>query len=176
MKKLIRIWLLLIPAMWIIYVGMAFLVCKALGHNFDILEEGISAVIFLVVFSLVHWIVYSYSVFPRIKYLENDDAAKPSFKDVCSSMVNISQEFDFNCLKAKIADKWMITFFDDEKKVLKFRTRIRFSTWGAATWLRYDSDAGEIQIYCFPIVSMMLSEARKMQKEVESCLIGYKQE
>ena len=170
MKKLIRIWLLLIPAMWVFYIGVAFLVCKALGHNFDLLEKGISAAIFLVIFSLGQWMGYSYSIFPRIKYLENDDTAKPSFKDTSSSMVTISQGFDFNRLKTEIADKWMITFFDDEKKVLKFRTKIRFFSWGAATWLRYDSDTGEIQICCFPIVSMMLSDARKMQKEIERCL------
>ena len=170
MKKLIRIWLLLIPAMWVFYVGVTFLVCKALGHNFDLLEKGISATIFLVIFSLGQWVVYSYLVFPRIKYLENDDTAKPSFKDVCSSMVNTSQGFDFNRLKTEIADKWVVTFSDDEKKVLKFRTKIRFFSWGAATWLRYDSDTGEIQMYCFPISSMMLSNARKIQREIESCL------
>ena len=170
MKKLIRIWLLLIPAMWVFYIGVAFLVCKALGHNFDLLEKGISAAIFLVIFSLGQWMGYSYSIFPRIKYLENNDIAKPSYKDACPSTVNEPQGLDFSHLKTEIADNWVITFSDDVEKVLKFRTKIGFWSWGEAAWLRYDSVAGEIYIYCFSVSSVMQSGARKMQKAIENCL------
>ena len=169
MKKLVRIWILLIPAMWISYMGLAFLISKGFGRDFDFLEKGIIAALFCIIFPLAQWIGYSYSVFPRIKYLENSDIAKPTFKDACSSTVNTHQEFDFACLKTEIAEKWIITFSDDVEKVIKFRTKMSFSSWGAATWLKYDSEVGKLYLVYFSIATSVKSDARKIQKEVEKC-------
>jgi len=170
-KKFIRILLVLIFATWVSFMGIAFLVSKAHGNDFDLLEKGIVAAISSVC-ALLGPLIYSYNLFPRSKYLESSDIAKPSFKDVCSSVVNTPQGFDFIRLKTEIASKWVITFSDDVEKILKFRTKMGFfKSWGAATWLKYESNAGKLYLDSFSMTGMYTSDlARKMQKEIEKCL------
>ena len=168
MKKIIIIWILLIPALWIFYVGFAFLFSNAYGKNFNLVETGIIAAVYSIVIPLVTWIGYSYSIFPRIKYIENNDIGKPSFKDTISSTVDIHQEFDFNSLKTEIANKWTITFSDEVEKILKFRTKIGFfKFWGTATRLQFDSNAGKLYLDSFTLTGHRHELARNMQKEIE---------
>jgi len=168
MKNLIRVWLLTILAAWGLYVGLAFLIDVAFGHHFNLLEKGISAAVYVLVVSLGFWIGYSYFLFPRIKYLEKRDTAQPTFENVSTSVVNTPQGFDFGLLKTAIAGNWMVTFSDDVEKVLKFRTKIGFKSWGEAAWLQYDSDTEKLYLACFPIAKTQ-SGALKIQREIEDC-------
>ncbi len=171
MKNLFRIWLALFLAAWILYVGSVILIATIRGQDIDLLEKCIFGVINAFVVSLVP-IVGAYSIFPRIKYLESDDHEKPSFKVACSSVIDLPQGFDFNRLKAEISGKWLITFTDDAEQVLKFRTRLNvFKDWGTAAWLNFDGDTGKVYIVCFPMAFGNDYLARKMQKEIENCLV-----
>ena len=149
---------------------LLFLFSKVFGTNFNFVEDVIRSAVFCVVYSLVTWIGYSDTIFPRIKYLENNDISKPPYKNVCSSTVNTLKEFDFNSIKTIIADKWIITFYDDVAKVLKFRTKIGlFKSWGTAARLQYDSNVGILYIDCFTFTGHDHKHALNMQKEIEDC-------
>ena len=169
-KKIFLNGIVLFIATWILYVGIMFLVCLARGSHFDLLEKGITATICSIIIPLGQLMSW-YNVFPRIKYLENNNIVKPSFKDVCSSMVDTPQGFDFTRLKNEIADKWVITFSNDVEKALKFRAKIGFSkSLDVAALLKYDSDAGKLYLDCFTLAGAQFDRARKMQKEIEKCL------
>ena len=154
-------------------MGLYFLISKVRGNEFDLLERSILATIMacIIAFSSIAGVYFSAI---RFKYLESDNIEKPAFKDVCFSVLQMSQNFDFNCLKTEIAENWIITFSDDAERVLKFRERISaFRNWGAGGWLTYDSDAHVLNFGCFTMTGTQNDIARKMLKEIEKCLKKY---
>ena len=169
-KELQRVWLIFFLTTWILFMGLHFLISKVRGHDFDLLEKGISATIVAVMMGFAP-IAGVYFSTMRSKYLESTDVEKPSFKGAWTSIVDMPQGFDFSCLKTEIAEKWVITFSDDTEKVLKFRERISaFRNWGAGAWLKYYSDTGKLYFCCFTMIGTQNDIARKMLKEIEKCM------
>ena len=171
MKKLFRIWVVFFLLSWVGYMGVDVIVSKSRGQEFDLITKGIKYAIFSVFISSAPMLSV-YTIFPRSKYLDSNDTAKPTFKVACSSEIDIHEDFDFNRLKTEIAGKWLITFSDDVCHVLKFRTEWGFfKKWGAAAWLKFDGDTRKIQIECFPLAGTHDNNlARKMQKEIMNCM------
>ena len=173
-KELNRVWLIFFLITWILYMGLHFFICKVRGNEFDLLERSIIATIMACImgFGSIAGVYFSTI---RSKYLENNDIQKPTFKGVWFSVLKMSQDFDFNCLKTEIAENWIITFSDDAEKVLKFRERISaFRNWGAGAWLTYDSDAHKLIFGCFTMTGIQHDIARKMLKEIEKCVRNQK--
>ena len=179
MKKLYWTWLVFCIGVWILYLGVQILESETRGHDFDLLGASIRG-IFMVICCSLGGLLGIYSIFPRMKYLENDNVAKPSFKVFGSFVIDMPQRINFSLLKSEIAAKWLITFSDDTNQVLKFRTRTKHlfltNTFGAAAWLKFDSDAGKIQLVCFPMIGIQDNDlARKMYKEIVKCLKHFEQ-
>ena len=170
MKKIyFRWWFIFVLLFWVLYVGMYYYIDTNRGHDFDFSERIILGLFCSLIVSLGP-LLASYLVLPRSKYVENNDSAKPPFKVTCSSIINIPQGFDFRRLQSEIANKWVITHSDDTVNVLKFRTKITFfKSWPVAARLKLDSDAGNIQLECFPMASHRNDLARKLHKEIEKC-------
>ena len=172
-KELNRVWLIFFLITWILYMGLHFLICKVRGNEFDLLERSILATIMACImgFSSIAGVYFSTI---RSKYLESNDIEKPTFKGVWFSVLQMSQDFDFNRLKIEISEKWIITFSDEAEKVLKFRERISaFRNWGAGGWLTYDSNTHVLNFGCFTMTGTQNDITRKMLKEVEKCLKKY---
>jgi hypothetical protein len=112
-----------------------------------------------------------FSMFPKLKYLESNKTEKPTFKAMCSSIIDVPKDFDFDRLKTEIAEKWLITFSDDTNRVLKFRDKWSFSTtWGASAWMKYHDDTRKLHLECFPTAGNHFELSQKMQKEIENCI------
>jgi hypothetical protein len=162
-KELSRVWLIYSLAMCILYVGANFLFCKLFGAEFDFIAKSLAGAFLACIMSFMSVAGVYFSTM-RTKYLENSDIEKPNFKGISFSTFDTPQ--DFNCFKGKIAEQWIITFSDDEKKVLKFRERIRhFNCAGA--WLMYDADTQRLNVGCFTVTGVQNEIARKMLKEIE---------
>jgi len=168
MNKLVRIWVVCFLLGWIVYMGVEIIGSKSHGHEINLVSKGIKSAIFSAILSSAPMLGV-YSIFPRSKYLESIDTAKPTFKVACSSVIDVQEDFDFSRLKTKIANKWLITFSDDNCHVLKFRAKWHFfKKWGAAAWLKFDGNARKVQIECFPLAGIQDNDlARKMQKEIQ---------
>jgi len=110
-----------------------------------------------------------YSTFPKLRYLERNKIEKPTFKAMCSSEINVPEDFEFSRLKTEIAEKWLITFSDDAGCILKFRNKLKVFNWGAGAWIKYNHDTRKLYLECFPIDNY-LESAKKMQKEIENCI------
>jgi len=152
-------------------MGIEIIDSKSHGQEFNIVAKGIKSAIFSVIIASAQ-LLGVYTIFPRSRYLESNDATKPTFKVACSSVIDVQEDFDFNRLKTEIASKWLITFSDDICHVLKFRAKWHFfKNWGAAAWLKFDSEARKIQLVCFPLAGIQDNDlARKMQKEIKNCI------
>ena len=164
-KELFRMWLIFFPIFFVGYMGMAFLISDTRGKEFDVLEKSIGAVILSALVPL--GIIAGGLLIPRSKYLESNDINKPSYKMAGTSVIDSPQGFDFGRLKTEISDKWVLTFSNDEEKVLKFRTKLSyFKGWGVAAWLKYD--AGKLFLECFPMSSIKPNKYdRKSLQEIE---------
>ena len=156
MKRLYRIWMIHSLVICILWVGILILIDINRGRDIDLVRYVISGFIFIAIIMLFRVLSYR-SVFSKIKYLENNDIAKPSIKGSSSSVIDLPQGVDFSGLKKEIANKWMITFSDDTSYVLKFMRKMSFfnsTIRGAAGWLKLDCEAGKIQLECFPMTGI----------------------
>ena len=169
-KEMFHVWLIFFLAFWGFFVGIFFLSYKINGGEFRLLEKSIIAFLFSIGALSGQIITVWITLIPRSKYLESNDITRPKLKFGCSSVAKMPQGFDFNSLKAEIADKWVITFSDEKEKVLKCRTKFNyFRNWGSAAWMKYDADAKILYLHCFPLMSYFLDNfTQKMQKEIET--------
>ena len=156
-KELFRVWRVFALLTYIIYVGLKFLASVAFGKEFLLLETCVISILPACLMPL--GIIYGGLMLPRSKYLESSDINKPSYKIAESLAVSAPQGFDFGRLKTEINDKWVLSFSNDNEKVLKFRTKYRFNKpWPIAAWLKYDDDASKIELDFFPMNTMTPSK------------------
>ena len=174
MKKLLWFRFLHFLIICVGYMGITILLNAVTGRGFDLIGICSGVVGFSIIFTLLQIPIIHFGVQPRLKYLENHDCAKPSFKFICSSVIDMPQGFDFTRLKTGIAQKWVITFADDVEHVIKFSTKLSFFkiSWGnhqgTAAWLKFDIDTGKIYTECFPIDgNIHHSHSCGMLKEIE---------
>ena len=170
-KRFYRILLINSLSIWILCVGFIIIPVTFQERNLD--SSGITiALILSSVFVLIRQSLVAYNYIPRMKYLENNDHTKPTFKAVWSSEMDMSPRFDFFRLKGEIASKWLITFSDDANQILKFGTKMSFFfERETAAWLKFDRAAGKIHLECFPMSGFRNKEhARWLQIEVEEIL------
>jgi hypothetical protein len=167
-KKFFKIWLVYFLTGVVLFAAMKYLFCITLGKEIDFTE----AIFLSVINSLLITSLLTYGhfyFFPRNKYLDTNNGAKPSFKIVGSSIIDVPQGLDFRSLKNVIAGRWMVTFSDDWEKVLKFTNRMGIlQSWGVSgAWLKFDDDAGKIHLECFPLAGIQENKkALKMQNEI----------
>jgi hypothetical protein len=142
-----------------------FILSEIRGSHFDVVEKGLIAVMYSVIFPGVY-LMSTYDIFPRSKYMESDKRERPSFKNVCAAMMKIPQNFDFNILRNEIADKYVITFEDDNEKILKFRTKSTIFSNPIATWMKFDINSGKLYLDSFSMIGTQHKAARKMQQDI----------
>ena len=175
MRKLFRDRVVIYLSMCILYTGTLVLMDIGRGRDIDFSGKIISGIMFVIIMALFQTMI-DYSVFSRIKYLENNDISKPTIKGASSSEIVLSNRVDFSRLKSKIASKWLITYFDDTSHVMKFRKKVNYFTdsWGigrAAAWLKLDDVSGKIHLECFPMSGIQdKKHALKMRTEVEELI------
>ena len=184
MKRLYFMGLTYFLVLCVLYIGIYTIFDLAFGNDTSLQAIFIKSLIFSALFVSVQILIGYYSFFPRIKYLENNDIAKPAIKNAYSSVIDLPQEVDFNRLKSKIADKWAITFSDNTNQVLKFTTKINFYNLfkypyagGLAAWLKFDGDAGKIYLECFPISEfhskkLLLKKLNEFEELLRNEIIG----
>ena len=176
MKRLYSIWMMQFLRMLVLYVGILIFIGINRGFGNNLVKDVISGFIFVTIIMLFR-VLSNYSAFSRIKYLENNDIGKPSIKGSCSSVIVLPQGVDFSGLKKEIANKWLITFSDDTSYVLKFMKKMSFfssTIRGAAGWLKFDCEAGKIQLECFPIAGIQDEEfASWLRMEIEDMFEPY---
>ena len=157
---------------------ISMFICESLGYNTAIVEKIFGA-IFVILILAAPYIFIQLSknrIFSSSAYLESNDLSKPGFQVACSSEIDVPPDFDYNRFKNKIADKWLITFSDDENHVLKFKPKWKlFKKVGAAAWLKFDAATGKVRFECFPLTGIQHKDrALFMQKEITECVLPHR--
>jgi len=90
-----------------------------------------------------------------LMYLEENDSERPIFEHtkIRSFEIDAPKDFIFENLKTEITERMTLTFSDEIRGVLKFRSRWRFLTasGGVGAWLKYDRNARKLYLDVFPL-------------------------
>jgi len=175
MKKVIFNLILFFVGLWAL-MSLGFFVLRGRqGEEAYFIAEAVSRLP-ISIFVLLMMIWSMRWVFPSLRYLEKNSTEKPIFKrkQVRSFEIDVPSDFDFNFLKTKIAEKWVITFSDDAGCVLKFREKWKFmdGLGGLGTWIKYDNTTQKLYLESFCAVGkrIFLHEAQELQKEIANCV------
>jgi len=153
MKTLRKIFLLSVILTFALYVGTNLAFNWIAGKEINIesmlsIGLGIS-----IVYSIVYYAGISVSMKPKFKYLESKDSDEPIFGDKRERIIILKKNktIDFLEIKNVIKRNWIITYFNDDEKIIKYRMKMNFGTWGAGVLLKFDIERNQLKIVCFPI-------------------------
>lgn len=134
------------------YIGINLLFNLIAGKEINLLSMLSTGLGISIVYSLVYYAGLSVSMKPKFKYLESKKSDEPIFGDKREKNIILKNEvIDFLKIKSKIQKQWIITYFNDDEKIIKYRMRMNFSTWGAGVFLKFDIERNQLKIVCFPI-------------------------
>jgi len=89
---------------------------------------------------------------PRFKYLESKEPDEPMFRDKRERSIALKNEtIEFNEIKNEIQKYWIVTYFNENEKIIKYRMKIGIGTWGAGVFLKFDIESNQLKIVSFPI-------------------------
>ena len=152
MKIAQRIFLLSFLITFSIFAAWYFVYNLILGraidwHNFFSIGLGVS-----ISTTIVYFMGYKLTLKPKYAYLESDAAEDPVFGDKNEAIVVIDNEpISIAKVKKAIKQKWIVTYFDEKKGIIKFRTRVSISSWGAGGVLKIDADNKQVRVIVYPI-------------------------
>ena len=145
--------------------ALFFLLIRLLGVNIDLPAQSICLLV-----ALSGPTIINVKCLLRLRYLEKANSLKPSFKIAESSFASVGQNIGFDSLKQKISDKWIITFSGEDAKVIKFRDKVSFKSYGSGAWLKLSEEEHAICIDYFSLGITDVFKLRKMKKEVEQLI------
>jgi len=166
-------------AMWALLTGLFIVIDARRGVDALFIDRSTAALLSITgMYAGLSLVGFSYlrSMFSSLRYLERNSAEKPVFKrkQVRSFEIDMPSDFDFNRLKTKIAEKWLITFSDDVVGVLKFREKWSFTEGigGIGAWVNYDSTTQKLYVEGFAQLEKryLKEEVQELQKEIANCV------
>ena len=88
----------------------------------------------------------------RLDYMESDDLAPPQFSGHKSAVFPFKGRtaHPFDEVLQLIDRQWIISFSDRERRVLKFRTDARMSSWGLGGYIKMEDDHS-VNVTIYPI-------------------------
>ncbi|MFO8021062.1 MAG: hypothetical protein R6U65_01245 [Perlabentimonas sp.] len=133
-----------------LYVGINIAFSLRVGKEINLINILSIGLIFSIIYSLVYSAGISVSLKPKYDYLESEEINEPAFGDKCEKSILIEDSRrSFKEIKNEIQKKWLLTHSDEKHNIIKFRTNISFSSWGAGVVLKFDKE--NIKIISYPI-------------------------
>lgn len=165
MKALRKLFYISCAAMLVLFVGLRVVFGLLDGKEVELINITIAGLAVSLGYSLVYYGLISVSFKPRYNYLESVELKEPDFKDKYEKMIETEHAlFDFNEVKNKIQERWVITFFDSQNMILKYRSDIKFNSWGVGGFLKMGKDT--IKIISFPILGYTRKGQRLSQEMI----------
>lgn len=133
-----------------LYVGINIAFNLIVGKEINVIKILSIGLIFSIVYSLVYFAGITATLKPKYDYLESEEINEPAFGDKCEKSILIENSTrSFNEIENEIQKKWVLTHSDEKHNIIKFRTKIRFSSWGVGVVLKFDKE--NIRIISYPI-------------------------
>jgi len=150
MKATKKIFYLAFIVVLTLYVSTNVLFNLITGKEIDLINITSIGLIISIAYSLLYYGVISITLKPRYDYLESEELKEPVFGDKLEKVTKIeSSSFDFNEIKNKIQKEWIITNSDNQNNIIKYRSKMKFNSWGVGCFLKVENET--IKIISFPI-------------------------
>lgn len=103
---------------------------------------------------------------PRFVYLETDALETPKLTYKHKTAIPLKQEpFNITLLKQEIERRWILTHFDENRGIIKFRSKIKLNSWGVGTVLKVDLASRQIEATSYPMMAIF---THKENREAEN--------
>ena len=133
-----------------------------------ILGKGVDLIIILIIgliLSLIFSSITSVMLKPRFRYLDSDKKDKPPFGDIHERIITAgNHSLDIIKIKEEVEKEWVLTHFNKNSGIIKFRSKISLLSWGVGAVLRLDHENKQLYIYSYPIAGYT-QKGRNMSKK-----------
>lgn len=169
MKQLNRYILFIFVICIAMYFGFSLLFSKLLGKPVFYDELLLTSVTMSLFYALLQYYLTGLSLKPKLKFLESAETIVPPFGNKIDKTFQVKDDdFSLEALKLKIEKtKYISTFFDKEKRILKFRSRFGLHTTDLGGSIVYDKENKIISFSCFPFHGYTETAVKKTQKALE---------
>jgi len=151
-KRLLRFFIIAWLIYWILYVLVLVIFKTIAEKEFDITTIILSGLFLSVLVTGMIGFGTYFAIKPKINYLESTQAEPPSFSNTQKGYYeNIT--IPFKDLKNKIAKKWIITYVNNDEKIIKCCSKINLYNWGCGAYLKFDEANKKLQCAFFPLSS-----------------------
>lgn len=151
-KRLLRFFIIAWLIYWILYVLVLIIFKTIAEKEFDITSVILSGLFLSVLITVMIGFGTYLAIKPKIKYLESTQAEPPFFSNTqIGYYENVT--IPFKDLKNEIAKKWIITYANDNEKIIKCSSKINLYNWGYGAYLKFDETNKNLQCVFFPLSS-----------------------
>ncbi|MCB9002006.1 MAG: hypothetical protein H6537_08560 [Bacteroidales bacterium] len=166
MKAIKKIFFLSFIAMLVLYVVTNITFDLIVGKEVNWINIASSGLVISIVYSLIYYGGISVTLKPKYNYLESEELNEPIFGDKLEKTTKLKNiPFDFNEVKNKIQEKWRITYFDSRNNIIKYRSKMKFNSWGVGGFLKIDNETAKI--ISFPIVGYSRRDNKLVTEMIE---------
>ncbi|HZJ79949.1 MAG TPA: hypothetical protein VFC69_05165 [Dysgonamonadaceae bacterium] len=104
---------------------------------------------------------------PRFVYLESDTLETPKLTYKHKTTIPIKQApLSIKQLKQEIETRWILTHFDENRGIIKFRTKIKLSSWGVGIVLKVDAANRRIEAISYPMMATYNHKRNRIAEDV----------
>jgi hypothetical protein len=149
------------------YVGLYLVFNLIKGQEIDLISMFSIGVGISIIYSLIFYAGINISLKPRFAYLESDETSEPVFGDKNEKIIeDKKQPLNIKEIKSRIQkkEKWKLTHFNEDKNMLRFRSKRSFNSWGIGVVLKIDNDNHPMKIISYPIQGYT-HKGRKLSKQ-----------
>ncbi|NLA61895.1 MAG: hypothetical protein GX857_01530 [Bacteroidales bacterium] len=108
---------------------------------------------------------------PRFVYLESDALEIPKLTYKHKTTIPIKQEpFNIIQLKQEIERRWILTHFDENRGIIKFRSKIKLTTWGVGNVLKVDAANRQIEAISYPMMATYNHKRNRIAEDVNQTI------
>jgi hypothetical protein len=169
MKQLNRLTLFIFVLGFVFYIIFRFFFSKLLGASIEYGELFLVGATLSLAYSLSSYYLIGLTFKPKLRFLESNETVTPAFGNKIDKTFQVKdEEFSIEALKLKLENtKYITTFFDKEKKMLKFRSHFSInypaSVGGSIV---YDKESHLMNFSCFPFYGYTEQAVKRTQKAV----------
>lgn len=113
------------------------------------MELTIESLVFALIFTTFQGFILLQILKPKISFLKSASPIEKRFGNIQTNVKINDKQFDFQDFVKSLKNDFIITFSDENKKIIKLREKFRFWSWGAAATIDIENDSLIIRAFPF---------------------------
>jgi predicted secreted acid phosphatase len=161
---------------WIGYITLRFIFKTTQWQGPDFFNATLLGFFMAILFTGAIYGGLYFTIVPKIRYVESRDLKIPYYNDRQERIVTPTKDnFSFSELQNKISQNWILTYVDDELKIIKFRTKDTIFHWGVGSYLAYDDAINYVRIVSFPFTGYTQKDKQlkaELNNQIEALILN----